>query len=113
MSSHNVGNPQLIDGNWKEAEQDEIKLEGELELSLDPQSASDKKEHIYSEGGLTAWLTVAGAFACMFCAYGWTNAIGVFQDYYKTHQLSQYSDSTISWIGSLNVCLMYFCGFVC
>ncbi|KAK7205747.1 putative monocarboxylate permease [Myxozyma melibiosi] len=67
-------------------------------------------EHVYPEGGLAAWLTVAGAFCCMFCAYGWANAIGVFQDYYKTHQLSHLSESTISWIGSLNIFMMYIFG---
>jgi hypothetical protein len=32
---------------------------------------------------------------------GWINCIGVFQDYYQTHELSQYSSSTIAWIPAL------------
>lgn len=36
------------------------------------------------------------------------NCIGVFQDYYQTHQLSQYSPSEIAWIPALQVFFMLF-----
>jgi hypothetical protein len=55
----------------------------------------------YPEGGAKAWLTVAGASACLFVSFGWVNCIGVFQDYYQTHQLKEYSASDISWIPAL------------
>jgi hypothetical protein len=32
--------------------------------------------------------------------------IGVFQDYYETHQLKDLSPSTIAWIPSLETCMM-------
>ena len=55
----------------------------------------------FPDGGATAWLTVAGASACLFVSFGWINCVGVFQDYYQTHQLSHYTPSTIAWIPSL------------
>ena len=55
----------------------------------------------FPEGGGKAWLTVAGAAACLFVSFGWVNCVGVFQDYYQTHQLKQYTPSDISWIPSL------------
>ena len=55
----------------------------------------------FPDGGGKAWLTVAGAAACLFVSFGWVNCVGVFQDYYQTHQLKQYSPSDISWIPSL------------
>jgi hypothetical protein len=67
----------------------------------------------FPEGGLTAWLTVLGGFFSMFCTFGWANAIGVFQDYYETHQLKHLSSSTIGWIASLQLFFMFGSGIVC
>ena len=55
----------------------------------------------FPDGGRTAWLTVAGASACLFVSFGWINCVGVFQEYYSTHQLKQYSPSDIAWIPAL------------
>jgi hypothetical protein len=83
------------------------------------------------EGGFQAWTIVLGAWCCSFCCYGWINSecptwssaiffqsspdcsitnkgIGVFQAYYETHQLKNYSSSTISWITSLEIFFMLF-----
>ena len=55
----------------------------------------------FPEGGAKAWLTVAGASACLFVSFGWVNCVGIFQDYYQTHQLKEYSPSNIAWIPAL------------
>jgi hypothetical protein len=55
----------------------------------------------FPDGGAKAWLTVAGASACLFVSFGWINCVGIFQDYYQTHQLKQYSPSNIAWIPAL------------
>lgn len=55
----------------------------------------------FPEGGAQAWLTVAGASACLFVSFGWINCVGVFQEYYQTHQLRQYSASDVAWIPAL------------
>ena len=36
----------------------------------------------FPDGGAKAWMTVAGAAACLFCSWGWVNSLGVWQDYY-------------------------------
>ncbi|KIV97128.1 hypothetical protein PV10_00916 [Exophiala mesophila] len=64
----------------------------------------------FPDGGLRAWMTVAGCAACFFVSWGWINCIGLFQDYYHREQLSQYSESTIAWIPSLETFFMLFCG---
>ncbi|EHY53570.1 hypothetical protein HRR83_003779 [Exophiala dermatitidis] len=60
----------------------------------------------FPDGGLRAWLTVAGAAACFFVSWGWINCIGVFQDYYMRDQLKEYSPSTVAWIPSLETFFM-------
>ena len=55
----------------------------------------------FPDGGTKAWLSVAGASACLFVSFGWINCIGVFQEYYSTHQLQQYNASEIAWIPAL------------
>lgn len=62
----------------------------------------------FPDGGRDAWLCVLGGFCALFCSFGWINCIGVFQEYYQTHQLSQYSASTISWIPSCEAFMMFF-----
>ena len=56
---------------------------------------------VFPEGGAQAWLTVAGSSACLFVSFGWVNCVGVFQEYYQTHQLKEYSASDIAWIPAL------------
>ena len=60
------------------------------------------------DGGYEAWMTLAGSFCVLFCSFGWINSIGVFQDYYQSVLLKQYSASTIAWIPSLQVFFMFF-----
>lgn len=64
----------------------------------------------FPDGGLEAWLVVLGGWACLFVSFGWINAIGVFQEYYQEHLLTQYSSSTVSWIPSMEVFMMFFGG---
>ncbi|KAI0686578.1 major facilitator superfamily domain-containing protein [Earliella scabrosa] len=59
------------------------------------------------DGGRAAWLTVAGSWMIQFCSFGYLNAFGVYQDFYVRDFLSHDSPSNISWIGSLQLFLMY------
>lgn len=43
---------------------------------------------------------------------GFANAFGVFQTYYQANQLSEYSHSDISWIGSLQLALVLACAIL-
>ncbi|KAI1080448.1 MFS general substrate transporter [Whalleya microplaca] len=53
------------------------------------------------------WLAVIGGFACLFVSFGWITCIGVFQAYYSTHQLREYSASTVGWIPSAETFLLF------
>lgn len=64
-------------------------------------TASSPTPSPFPDGGLSAWLVVVGAWACFLSSYGFVTSIGVFQDYYETHFLQEYSASSISWILSI------------
>lgn len=73
-----------------------IKEKKELVIEIVDDETSD-----YADGALRAWSTVAGAFLLQFYAVGVVTAFGVFQDYYTTTWLNNYSASAISWIGGV------------
>ncbi|KAG2047050.1 MFS general substrate transporter [Suillus hirtellus] len=66
----------------------------------------------FPEGGFTAWGTVLGALLIQFCGFGYSNAYGVFQDFYTQTYLTNSTPSAIAWIGSVNVFLGLSVGIV-
>jgi len=64
----------------------------------------------FPDGGKAAYLTLLGGFCCLFCSFGWLNCVGVFQNYYQQNQLREYSPSTIAWIPSIQIFLMFLPG---
>lgn len=62
------------------------------------------------DGGLTAWLQVLCMHFVFFNSWGVSNGFSVFEQLY-TETLSQ-DVSTISWIGSVQVSLLFFMGVV-
>lgn len=66
----------------------------------------------YPDGGLEAWLAVLGGWCAMFCTFGMINCVGVFEQYYVNGPLKQYDESAVSWIPSVLVFLMIFCGSI-
>ncbi|KAI0198860.1 putative MFS monocarboxylate transporter [Astrocystis sublimbata] len=60
-----------------------------------------------------SWLAVTGASLALFCNVGILNAFGVYQQYYATGLLKQYTDSDISWIGSVAIFFLYIGSPVC
>ncbi|KAE8163631.1 major facilitator superfamily domain-containing protein [Aspergillus tamarii] len=92
-------------------------LEDESSKTRDPeksgattQAAPAKAPDAPPDGGLKAWMVVLGAFCGLFVSFGWINCIGVFLDYYKTHQLQDLPTSTVTWITSLEIFMMFFGG---
>lgn len=77
----------------------------------------------FPDGGFKAWSVVAGGFCSLFCSFGWINCerrknvgrigltmpsgIGIFQEYYQSDYLRGYSSSTISWIASLELFILF------
>ncbi|KZP00827.1 MFS general substrate transporter [Calocera viscosa TUFC12733] len=68
--------------------------------------------HVIPDGGWQAWSTVAGSWFVSICSFGYVNAYGVYQAYYIQELLPSYSPSAISWIGSLQTCLLFLIGLV-
>lgn len=101
--------PQKTDANIMPETADEPQ-----ELDLEKAEADRKTKPLgpmhpasFPDGGAEAWLVVSGAFCCLFCSFGWINAIGVFQSFYETGPLKSYSASAISWIPALEVFMMF------
>lgn len=69
----------------------------------EPASNTTSAQPEFPDGGVSAWLTVFGAFLCYFSSYGWISSMGVFQTYYQQERLPSYSPSDISWILSVQV----------
>ena len=88
----------------------------EAESPVSPVSPSDLekcldeeiKPHNYPEGGLKAYMTIVAAFMVFACTFGRMSAFGTFQAWYASHQLQHLSESTISWIGSIQYCIFFF-----
>ncbi|KAL7804778.1 major facilitator superfamily domain-containing protein [Trichoderma aethiopicum] len=82
------------------------------ELRPEPPSPDGKPgdSQSFPDGGLRAWLVVLGAFFGLFVSFGWTNCVGVFQEYYETHQLASYSPSTVSWIPAVSMFTIFLAG---
>jgi len=57
--------------------------------------------------GRTAWLHALSAVLVVGNCWGIGNAFGLFQAYYSRHYLPGTSPSTIAWIGSTQLCLVF------
>ncbi|KAI0331174.1 MFS general substrate transporter [Cubamyces sp. BRFM 1775] len=62
------------------------------------------------DGGLKAWLIVAGCAVGSCATFGFVNAWGVFQAYYEEQVLAGTSPSTIAWISSIQYALVFLPG---
>ncbi|KAK4675423.1 hypothetical protein QC764_504130 [Podospora pseudoanserina] len=80
---------------------------------VDPENGVSTKEMIVDsppEGGLQAWLTVAGSFCITTAVYGLSNSVGVIQPYWAQHHLSSFPIQDIAWISGANIFLCLFLG---
>ncbi|KAH6675788.1 MFS monocarboxylate transporter-like protein [Halenospora varia] len=60
----------------------------------------------------TAWLQCAGAFFLFLNSWGLINTFGAFQTIYQEGILRNHTPSSISWIGSFQSFLLFFCGLL-
>ncbi|KAL8292719.1 hypothetical protein RQP46_001331 [Phenoliferia psychrophenolica] len=65
---------------------------------------------VFPEGGTRANLTVFGGALALFTTFGLSNSFGAFQAEFQRNQLSEYSPSTISWVGSVNLAVLFLLG---
>ncbi|KAI0753291.1 monocarboxylate permease [Daedaleopsis nitida] len=97
-------------------------FERKPELQNCPEKRRDEVTHVDSDadpqlefvpdGGREAWTVCLGCSLALFASAGMTTAYGTFQDYYQTSLLPSSSSSSISLIGSLQICLLYSLGTV-
>ncbi|XXG97500.1 hypothetical protein Hte_003804 [Hypoxylon texense] len=64
------------------------------------------------DGGLRAWLVTIGACCILFSALGFSNAFGVFEEFYLRNQLEGESLDKVAWIGSSGVFLQFLTGSI-
>lgn len=70
----------------------------------------DEREDDYPEGGFQAWLVVFGAWCCMIGGLALLNSQAPFQSYIARNQLSHYPESTVGWIFSVQLFVVFFFG---
>jgi MFS family permease len=63
-----------------------------------------------ADGGKVAWLQVLGAFLVNMNNWGLVNSFGVYQAYYRTGPLANFSSGDVSWIGTLQGSLLLIVG---
>ncbi|SAM83860.1 related to MCH4-monocarboxylate transporter [Ustilago bromivora] len=76
--------------------------------SLSPAPAQPKQ----MDGGTVAWLQVVASFLLFFNSWGLVNTYGAYQTFYHSHLLANESDSSISWIGSVQAFLLLLFGLL-
>ncbi|KPM44878.1 hypothetical protein AK830_g1573 [Neonectria ditissima] len=60
------------------------------------------------DGGLRAWLQVVAGHLVVFNSWGYTISFGIFQPHYETSM--GLPPSTVSWVGSVQICLIFLVG---
>ncbi|KAL6886084.1 major facilitator superfamily domain-containing protein [Trichoderma evansii] len=83
-----------------------------LEDSRSTTPPSGPPDNPIPDGGLVAWLQVLGGWVVLLASWGLVNTFGSYQTYYQTVMLASESASRISWIGSLQACLLFLGGVV-
>ncbi|KAI8716203.1 hypothetical protein NCS52_00913400 [Fusarium sp. LHS14.1] len=81
------------------------------ERKHEPQDIRQKRASV-PNGGLLAWLQVAGSFMLYFNTWGIINSFGAYQTYYMSGLLDRSSASSISWLGSVQSFLVMFISVV-
>ncbi|KAJ3575516.1 hypothetical protein NP233_g1064 [Leucocoprinus birnbaumii] len=81
-----------------------------LETQRDSVCWTQKESDVEERPGFKGYMTVFGAFVSLLVTFGQMNAFGTFQSWYSSHQLSHMSQSTISWIGSLQLLIFFLAG---
>lgn len=80
------------------------------DIDLTPDAIEAPEDTKYPEGGLQAWSVVLGAWCAMVPSMGLLNSLGILHAWISTHQLKDYSESSIGWIFGAYGFFLYFAG---
>jgi hypothetical protein len=87
-------------GSSLERAETESKNEVDTDAGTDDVSAREK------ESSVEAWCTLTGSSLVYFSAFGVLNSFGFFQEYYRSTYLPLTPDSTIAFIGTIQLTIM-------
>ncbi|GAA5889366.1 hypothetical protein JCM8208_007856 [Rhodotorula glutinis] len=82
---------------------------GDAEKGAAEDAAAVPPVEDYPDGGLEAWLVVAGAWCISFTAFGYPNSFGVLLSYLLQNNLSNHTESDLAWIGAFQIAANLFC----
>lgn len=71
-----------------------------------------QEPHEAPNGGTQAWLSTFAAFLLFLVSWGPSTGFGAFHYYYQRNLLSEYSPSSIAWIGTVNATLLISSGIL-
>ncbi|GAA6020788.1 hypothetical protein JCM11491_004651 [Sporobolomyces phaffii] len=101
-------NYESLDEVEKEKRETEARRKEEGNVAKLEQGGGAAAADEYPDGGMRAWLVVAGAWAVSFATWGYVNSFGVLLSYTIEHSLSNYTESEIAWIGSFQIAAVLF-----
>ncbi|KAI0292944.1 MFS general substrate transporter [Multifurca ochricompacta] len=87
----------------------EVKSESSPIQQLQP-PATNSSVYDVPDGGTLAWLQVLASFFVLMNTWGIINTFGAYQTFYEVDLLRSHSPSAISWIGSIQGCLLSIVG---
>lgn len=64
----------------------------------------------FPDGGVSAYLVLLGSFFGLISAFGIPNSLGAIQSYVSSHQLKDVDQTSVGWVFSLHLGVMYFGG---
>ncbi|KAJ7485645.1 MFS general substrate transporter [Mycena latifolia] len=73
---------------------------------------SEQSDMGVPDGGVQAWMTVAGAWFVLFSTFGYLYSFGVYENFYALEYLTNHSPSSIAWIGSFQLMMPFALGLV-
>ena len=96
--------------NYKEGPDHDPVSTREESQEIEVQYDEEKEQPPYPEGGLRAWSVVLGAWCAMIPGMGMLNTLGSLHAWNSTHQLRDYSQSSLGWIYGCYGFFLYLAG---
>ncbi|CAH2352742.1 probable transporter Mch4p [[Candida] railenensis] len=81
-----------------------------VDISLNLMYQSEKNPEEFPDGGTEAYIVVLGSFIGLIIDFGIANSLGAIESYVSSNQLKDVSQTSVSWIFSLHLGVMYFGG---
>ncbi|VVT48541.1 uncharacterized protein SAPINGB_P001829 [Magnusiomyces paraingens] len=81
--------------------------EAVIETSEENINEEEDEDEDYPEGGIEAWSVVLASFLGLFAVFGLCTSMGAVQAYVAVYQLSNKSESQISWIFSVFIFFIF------